>query len=146
MSYATPDNYKAYFTSRDAVSVTAARGKAEADDDRIAYHLNSASNRIDAWIGARYTLPLRDIPDALRDYCCDIARYLLTGTERTCTEEIRLRYEDAMSWLKQVANGKVSIGSNPENGGSVDSSSPDVAFYSGGEDLWSRDRTQGGCY
>ena len=146
MSYATPENYKAYFTLRDAVGVTAPRGRGEPDDERIAYHLKGASNRIDSYIGARYLLPLTDVPDALRDYCCDIARYLLTGTERPCTEEIRLRYEDAMSWLKMVANGKISIGSNTENGSSVETSSPGVAFYSGGEDLWSRNRTGGGCY
>lgn len=146
MSYSTPENYIAYFTRRDATGVTAGRGEATPDEDRIAYHLQAASDRIDSYISARYRLPLTDIPCALRDYCCDIARYLLTGTERKCTDEIRLRYEDAMDWLKLVASGKVGIGTNAENGGTVDSSAPDVAFYSGGEDVWSRNRTGGGCY
>lgn len=136
----------AYFTVRDATGVSAGRGYAEPDETRIAYHLQAASNRIDSWIGARYRLPLTDVPEALRDYCCDIARYLLTGTERPCTEEIRLRYEDAMDWLKLVSAGKASIGTNPENGSSIESAAPSVAFYSGGDDLWSRDRTRGGCY
>lgn len=146
MSYATPDNYIAYFGERDATGASAQRGKAVPDRDRLTYHLEGASARIDAYIGARYRLPLADVPQALRDYCCDIARYLLTGTERTCTEEIRLRYEDAIAWLKLVATGKAGIGTNPENGASVEGSAPDVFFYSGGEDLWSRRNTNGGCY
>lgn len=146
MSYATPEDYKAWFTERDAVSVSAPWHSDKADDKRIAYHLRAASGRIDAYIGARYRLPLRQVPDALRDYCCDIARYLLTGNEHTCNEVIRLRYEDAISWLKLVASGKVGIGANPENGGTIDASEPGVTFYSGGEDLWSRNRTGGGAY
>lgn len=146
MSYATPEDYIAYFTERDATGSTAQRGKAEPDTDRIARHLRGASGRIDAYIGARYRLPLNDVPDALRDYCCDIARYLLTGTEHQCAEEIRLRYEDAIAWLKLVATGKAGIGTNPENGASIEGSAPDVYFYSGGEDLWSRRNTRGGCY
>jgi Mu-like prophage protein gp36 len=146
MSYATPEDYIAYFTVRDAATVSAPRGRADPDEERIAYHLQSASNRIDSYIGARYRLPLADVPDALRDYCCDIARFLLTGTEHRCSEEIRIRYDDAISWLKLVAAGKTGIGSNPENGSVVEPSSPDVTFYAGGEDLWSRRRTGGGCY
>lgn len=146
MSYATPEDYKAYFTERDAVSVSAPWASAEADDERIARHLRGASGRIDAYISARYRLPLRQVPDAMRDYCCDIARYLMTGNEHTCNEVIRLRYEDAIAWLKLVAAYKVSIGSNPENGGSIDAATPTVEFYSGGDDLWSRNRTGGGAY
>ncbi|MGK0600078.1 gp436 family protein [Yokenella regensburgei] len=146
MSYATPEDYKAYFTERDAKSVSAPWGSDEADDKRIARHLRGASGRIDAYISARYRLPLRQVPDALRDYCCDIARYLMTGNEHTCNEVIRLRYEDAIAWLRLVAGHKVSIGSNPENGGSIDAATPTVEFYSGGDDLWSRSRTGGGAY
>ncbi|MGK0740064.1 gp436 family protein [Yokenella regensburgei] len=146
MSYATPEDYKAYFTERDAVSVSAPWASDEADDERIARHLRGASGRIDAYISARYRLPLRQVPDALRDYCCDIARYLMTGNEHTCNEVIRLRYEDAIAWLRLVAAYKVSIGSNPENGGNIDAATPTVEFYSGGDDLWSRNRTGGGAY
>ncbi|WP_176227929.1 hypothetical protein [Cedecea sp. NFIX57] len=45
-----------------------------------------------------------------------------------------------------MAAGKVSLGSMPDGGKTVEPSSPDVVFYSGGEDLWSRNRTGGGCY
>lgn len=146
MSYATPDDYISYFTERDAAGVSASRGRGEPDETRIARQLEAASGRIDAYIGARYRLPLKDVPDALRDYCCDIARYLLTGTEHPCTELIRLRYEDAISWLKLVAAGKASIGSNPENGSTIEPSAPTLSFWSGSEDLWSRRNTGGGCY
>ncbi|SMG61819.1 gp436 family protein [Cedecea sp. NFIX57] len=102
MTYATPEDYIAYFTERDATGVSADYDSDTPDNARIARHLQSASNRIDSWIGARYSLPLGDVPDALRDYCCDIARFLLTGSDHACTEEIRMRYDDAISWLKRV--------------------------------------------
>ncbi|MGX5053120.1 gp436 family protein [Enterobacter asburiae] len=146
MTYATPEDYIACFTERDATGVSAGYDMDTPDDARIARHLQSASDRIDSYLGARYTLPLVDVPGALRDYCCDIARYLLTGNEHQCTEEIRLRYEDAVSWLKRVADGKITLGSAARDGQTVEPSSPDVVFYSGGEDLWGRNRTGGGCY
>lgn len=146
MSYATPANYVSYFSLRDATAVSAPRGRGEPDNDRLASHLQSASNRIDSYISGRYRLPLTDIPDALRDYCCDIARYLLTGTERPCTDEVRERYDDAISWLKLVAAGRVGIGSNTETGSTVESTATGTVFYAGDDDLWSRKRTGGGCY
>lgn len=102
MTYATVDDYIAYFTERDAAGVSAPRGHGEPDTLRIARHLQSASDRIDSYISARYSLPLTDVPGALRDYCCDIARFLLTGNERTTTDEMRIRYDDAIAWLKRV--------------------------------------------
>ncbi|ELL1287594.1 DUF1320 domain-containing protein [Salmonella enterica] len=146
MSYATPEDYIAYFTERDATGVSAPRGRGVPDGQRITRHLESASNRIDAYIGQRYVLPLRDVPPALRDYCCDIARYLMTGTERPCTDEVRERYGDAIGWLKLVAAGKVGIGSNPESGTVAETGGATTTFFSGGTDLWSRERTGGGCY
>lgn len=146
MVYATPEDYISFFTVRDAATVTAPRGRADPDEARIERHLQSASRRMDSYIGARYVLPLTDVPEALRDYCCDIARFLMTGTEHRCTDEIRIRYDDAISWLKRVADGKVSIGTSTQSGATVAVSSPDVEFYSDGQDLWSRRRTGGGCY
>ncbi|MGX5056719.1 gp436 family protein [Enterobacter asburiae] len=146
MTYATPEDYIAYFTERDATGVSAKRGVGAPDTTRIARHLQSASDRIDSYLGARYTLPLVDVPGALRDYCCDIARFLMVGTEHSTTEEMRIRYDDAIAWLKRVADGKITLGSAPGDGQTVEPSSPDVVFYCGGEDLWSRNRTGGGCY
>ncbi|MFN1149943.1 gp436 family protein [Serratia liquefaciens] len=153
MVYATVEDYIAYFTERDAVSVSARQGSGEVVETRIAYHLKSASGRIDAYIGARYALPLATVPDCLRGYCCDIARYLLTGSEHQVNETIRLRYEDALDWLKLVGTGKVGIGSDVDSGAVVDTAPPGVAFGSDGAafgdqggDIWSRRRTGGGAY
>lgn len=153
MVYATVEDYIAYFTERDAVSVSARQGSGEVVEARIAWHLKAASGRIDAYIGARYALPLTTVPDCLRGYCCDIARYLLTGNERQVNDTIRLRYEDALDWLKLVATGKVGIGSDVGSGTVVDSAPPGVEFGSDGVDfgerggdIWSRRHTGGGAY
>ncbi|ECI3497709.1 DUF1320 domain-containing protein, partial [Salmonella enterica subsp. salamae] len=54
--------------------------------------------------------------------------------------------EEATGWLRLVAAGKVGIGSNPENGTVTETGGATTTFYSGGTDLWSRERTGGGCY
>lgn len=62
-----------------------------------------AGSIIDGWIGAKYSIPLEYPPDNIRIFVCDIARYLLWKSK--ASEEVRRRYEDAMSYLKGVSKG-----------------------------------------
>ncbi len=70
--------------------------------------LDDASSLIDTYLQSRYTLPLPSIPRALVRPCADIARYYLDKTRQR--EDVRQRYEDALAFLKLLANGQVSLG------------------------------------
>lgn len=66
--------------------------------------LLGAEELANSFIAVKYDLPLKAIPDALKGYVLDIARYKLYTQKPT--EEVRQRYDDAMGWLKGLAAGR----------------------------------------
>ena len=71
-----------------------------------------AGSIIDGWVGAKYAVPLEYPPDNIKIFVCDIARYLLWKSK--ASEEVRRRYDDAMSYLKGVSKGtNVLLVKNP---------------------------------
>lgn len=113
----------------DALLVAADRdGDGEPDADRIAAALADASAEIDSYVGVRHALPLPSTPDALRRVAVDIALYRLAANGAALTEEHRTRYEDAVAWLKRIADGKAALpGLDPESGSRPSSGAPSHA-------------------
>lgn len=76
--------------------------------------LADCSATADGYIAARNALPLDTVPDKLKEVVAELARYKLWKDK--ASEEVRQRYEDAMSWLKDVARGTVVLVINPTTG------------------------------
>ena len=69
--------------------------------------LQDASEEIDGYIAVRYSLPLTETPQNLKRLACDIARYKLWKSR--ASDEVRQRYDDAIAFLKLIANNKASL-------------------------------------
>ena len=69
--------------------------------------IQDATEEINGHIGGRYSLPLPNVPSNLKRMACDIARYRLYFQQPT--EEVRKRYEDAIAFLKRVADNKAHL-------------------------------------
>ena len=69
--------------------------------------IQDATEEINGHIGGRYPLPLPNVPSNLKRMACDIARYRLYFQQPT--EEVRQRYEDAIAFLRRVADNKASL-------------------------------------
>ncbi|AYA02235.1 DUF1320 domain-containing protein [Acinetobacter sp. WCHAc010034] len=81
--------------------------------------IQDATEEINGHIGGRYPLPLPNVPSNLRRMACDIARYRLYFQQPS--EEVRQRYEDAIAFLKRVADNKAHLQiQSPETGQIVD--------------------------
>lgn len=81
-------------------------------DESVEASIADAGSIIDGWIGAKYAIPLEYPPENIKIFVCDIARYLLWKSK--ASEEVRRRYEDAMSYLKGVSKGtNVLLVKNP---------------------------------
>ncbi|MBO7412919.1 MAG: DUF1320 domain-containing protein [Fibrobacter sp.] len=80
--------------------------------------IGESSDLIDAYIGRRFRLPLPGIPSVLKSICVDLTIYNLYErvTEMNVPEGMQLRYKNAVSLLKDIAEGKASIGDVPEEG------------------------------
>lgn len=74
--------------------------------------LEAASRVADSYLQARYKLPLAAWDDDLRRAVAVIAAYdLLSGrgfAPEGSDEHVRLRYEDALRWLRDVSTGVVT--------------------------------------
>lgn len=118
MAYATLDDAKTkYGENYVLTSVTR-----DDEPDLAAFDtaLDTATSTIDSYVGSRYPIPLDPVPSIVAGYCIDIAIYLASSTAGTHTDEKRLRYEDAIDWLKAVAAGKAIISVLNDDGVGID--------------------------
>ncbi|HNX76101.1 MAG TPA: DUF1320 domain-containing protein [Candidatus Rifleibacterium sp.] len=84
------------------------------DSDAIEQALNDAEAEIDAYLLARYALPLTTVPTNLTRIACDMARYQLFGP--SITDEVTKRYGDAVAFLKSVSRGETVLGIDQTTG------------------------------
>lgn len=104
------------------------------DDTVLDQALADADGVIDSFIASRYTLPLASAPKILKRYAADVARFFLW--EDGASEVVRRAYEDALKFLKAVADGTVSLG--------LDSANEPVAPAAGGVSFNESRRVFGG--
>lgn len=107
-SYATPADFEAYGLPRDAWG--------ERSDDEIQAKLDSACSTADSYLDSptsKFTLPLiAPFPESLKDAVCRITAYNLPSVQgynpEGQSENLRLRYEDAIRWLEGIAAGRIT--------------------------------------
>jgi len=59
---------------------------------------------IDSYLSARYVVPVTPAPPVLALHAANITRYRLY--EDDTTEEVERRYRDALSWLRDIRDGR----------------------------------------
>lgn len=91
-------------------------GTGQIDADEIDRAIEDAQGEIDGRVAAGgYSVPLDPIPNIIKAYACDIARYRLY--DEHATEQVTKRYEDAIKFLRAVAKGEVKLGITADDGG-----------------------------
>ena len=81
-------------------------------DATINEALASASVELDAYLSARYKLPLASQPEVLKRPTVDIASYILAVRQSRLTEIIDDRYQQAVKLARDIAAGKAGLGSD----------------------------------
>ncbi len=66
-----------------------------------------AQSLIDGYLASSYTLPLSSVPSLVTAWAADITRFLLWDDH--APEEVRKRYDDAISQLGQLARGIIKL-------------------------------------
>jgi phage gp36-like protein len=113
-SYATAADIVIIY-GQDILDAVASRdGSGRGSPEAITAALDAATAEIDTYLGTRYTVPLNPVPPYIRQVCVDIAVYRLALDIGPRTEEMRIRYADAIAYLKNVAEGKFEL---PDTGG-----------------------------
>lgn len=99
---------------------------------QIAWALSDADDAIDGWLAVRYAVPIVSPPHMLVRVACDMARYYLYDDQ--VTEVIQKRYDAAERLCRDLASGKLSLGSavdafSPATGAVAEISSDGSVFH-----------------
>ncbi len=107
--------------------------------------LDYASAEIDTWLARRYTLPLHEVPQHLKQLCVEIALYRLALSAEMMTEQMQKRYDAALKTLSEIAKGNAQLVFStpiplPTDGLEGDFNAPSPIVQGGPERLFSREK------
>jgi phage gp36-like protein len=108
MTYATRPDLELEFGAAELAQLTDRVDGLVIDDAVLAHALEAADAEINVYLAAQYALPLAATTPLLVRLACDIARYRLY--DAAAPEQVRTRYEDARSVLRDIAKGVGSLG------------------------------------
>jgi phage gp36-like protein len=106
--YATKADMISLFGEPEVLQLTDRESLGEIDDTTLEMALASADGEIDSYISAVYTLPLSSTTRMLIVTSCNIARFRLYA--HRATEEVKIRYDDSIRWLRDIAKGVATLG------------------------------------
>lgn len=89
-----------------------------------------AQSVIDGYLAARYAVPLTPVPDAVRRYASDLARYYLYDDH--ATETVQKRHDAAIAFFRDIAARRASLGPDADASMPSTSTSGGVQMVSGG--------------
>jgi phage gp36-like protein len=109
--YSTLADIKKLLPEEVIVQLTDDEGLGAVGQARVDEAVTQADAEIDSYIGGRYSVPLSTVPDIVKKHSVDIAIYNLYSRVVQDVPEIRReRYKNAISQLKDIARGTVSLG------------------------------------
>lgn len=141
MPYAVAADMVAQLGEREVIALTDRNGDGAIDAAVLDDALVKAGVEIDSYLVGRYSLPLVGSFPLLTIYCCDIARYRLSGAEVTEVETARNRYKDALRFLESVRDGKIKLG--PDASGQAAAESKRIVVVDGGARVFDRNTLSG---
>jgi len=140
MAYCTQADILDQVDENELILYTDDANEGEIDADVVAAAIDKADALIDAYLAARYSVPVDPVPAVLAGLCVDIAVFNLAARRNRESDSVRRRYEDAVKFLKDVAAGKAVIaGVTPASG----SGSRDHAKIEGDTRIFTRDKMKG---
>ncbi|SHH06198.1 gp436 family protein [Bradyrhizobium erythrophlei] len=110
MGYATKDDIDQLYGTDLLVRVADYNRDGTPDPDVIAKGLQAADEICDAYLSAQYAVPVTPVPGIVKNCAIDIAVYKMALGRTGRTDEMRVRYEDALSILEKISTGKVGLG------------------------------------
>lgn len=117
MAYATARDIETIY-GKEILDIVADRSNTGRQDvDAVQAALQVSEDEINSYLGARYAVPLNPVPPYIRQMCVDFTVYRLALDAAPRSDEMRLRYLDHISYLKDVATGKVDLPGYIDSGG-----------------------------
>ena len=109
MPYATKNGLIEQFGQAELIQLTdRAMPRTNAIVDAVLDRaIAAAGGEIDSYLAASFAVPIATVPAQLARIAGDITRFRLY--DNRATEEVRNRYKDAITWLKDIQSGRASL-------------------------------------
>ena len=109
--YITLDDLKDLLSEEELIQLSDDNNTGAVDEEIVNRAIEDASSEIDAYLTAKMDVPLSYVPQIIKKLCVDIAVYNLFSRrlQDEMSENIRIRYQDAIKLLKMIAEGKLEI-------------------------------------
>lgn len=109
--------------------------------DKLGAAIEAANSEIDGYVAGRYALPLQAVPPFLKAVGCDLAYYHACLGDTVLNDRAKLRYDNALKILTNIAKGVLALGGSPVGESRpVKTSADNVVFTVGRHDF----RSNGG--
>ncbi len=108
MPYCTQSDLLNQLTQAELVQLTDDDATGAVDTTKVDAALNAASATIDAYAGARYTLPLQS-SEKIKQLCIDLAIYELEKRRRRLRDATVAARDAAFAFLRDLARGRAVL-------------------------------------
>jgi phage gp36-like protein len=117
-TYIVQADLKAVLSDDDLLQLTDDAGVGEVDATVLAGVIARSEGEFHGYAAKRYATPVDVTGDAtlaatIRGRLLDLVAYYLRGRRPGMPQEVRDRYTDAQRWLRDLADGKVTLGVAP---------------------------------
>ena len=110
MAYSTAEDIRKLIPESDLIQLTDDDGVGVVDEDVLTEAIDAADREIDAYLGARYTVPLDPVPELIRNLSAQMAIWHLYGRRNILSEVWESCYKNAVRLLDLLRRGEVVIG------------------------------------
>lgn len=101
--------------------------------------LGDATALIDSYAGGRYVVPLTPVPEIVNKYCTLIAAYFLYLRRGVVPPPVQTAYDNAVSWLKDLSKGTVTVGASEPELPVTEEASQEVRLIVAGPQVFTRE-------
>lgn len=108
MAYCTQSDLLHQLTQAELIQLTDDAGTGSVDTAKVDAALAAAAATIDAYAGARYSLPLQP-SERVKQLCIDLAIYELEKRRRRLREATLAARDAALAFLRDLARGRAVL-------------------------------------
>lgn len=115
MAYCELNDIKKMIPETALIQLTDDTGTGVASQDAVNEAIAQADAEINAYCGAKYSVPFTTVPDVIRKASVDMAIYNLYSRRAEEIPQTRAdRYKNVVRLLENISRGTISIGIDPE--------------------------------
>lgn len=124
MAYCELTDINDQIDERDLISITDDDDTGSVDSDKVGAAIEKADAMIDSYLAVKYAVPMDPVPAIVKKLSVDIAVYELFSRRDRVSDSTRKRFDDAVTFLKDVAKGKAGISGATSADSSMSSNAP----------------------